>query len=348
MCPTHEAAAWPVLAICSTGELADWLSLTTSELNWLADVKMLRTKRQAPRLRHYHYRPLAKKHGQIRLIEAPKQRLKAIQRRIQTEILNHIPPHDAAHGFRRGRSVKTFAEPHTDKSVVIKIDLQDFFPSITLGRVRALFRSVGYPERVADMLAGLCTNAAPLDIWDVDRFPVTDEHARHVRWLYATPHLPQGAPSSPAIANLCVYWLDRRLSALADTAQAVYTRYADDLAFSGDAPFARAAKRFQLHVCATAMEEGFRVHHRKTRIMRRGVCQRLAGVVVNQHLNLPRHDIDRLKATLTNCIRHGTASQNRTNHPDFQGHLHGRVAFVESINPIHGRKLRRLFERIAW
>ena len=214
--------------------------------------------------------------------------------------------------------------------------------------MQALFRSVGYPEHVADLLAGLCTNAAPLDIWDGDRFPVSDEHARHVRWLYGTPHVPQGAPTSPAIANLCAYWLDRRLSALADTAQAVYTRYADDLAFSGDEPFARAAKRFQVHVCATALEEGFRVHHRKTRIMRRGVCQRLAGVVVNQHLNLPRHDIDRLKATLTNCIRHGTASQNRTNHPDFQSHLHGRVAFVESINPSSGRKLRRLFERIVW
>ena len=124
-----------------------------------------------------------------------------------------------------------------------------------------------------------------------------------MRWLYAKPHLPQGAPTSPSIANLCAYRLDCRLSALADTAGAIYTRYADDLAFSGDTDFARVAKRFQLHASATAMEEGFRVHHRKTRIMRRGVCQRLAGIILNEHPNLPRNDMDRLKATLMNCIR---------------------------------------------
>jgi hypothetical protein len=96
------------------------------------------------------------------------------------------------------------------------------------------------------------------------------------------------------------------------------------------------------------MEEGFAVHHRKTRIMRQGVRQRLAGVVVNEHVNVIRADYDRLKATLTNCIRLGPRSQNRCLIDDFRAHLMGKIAFVESVNPSRGVRLRKLFARIAW
>ena len=100
------------------------------------------------------------------------------------------------------------------------------------------------------------------------------------------------------------------------------------------------------HAAAILHEEGFAVHHRKTRIMRQGVCQRLAGLVANQRLNVPRADFDNLKATLTNCIRHGLESQNRAAHPAFRAHLEGRVGFVESINPVRGARLRALLQRI--
>jgi len=82
--------------------------------------------------------------------------------------------------------------------------------------------------------------------------------------------------------------------------------------------------------------------------MRRGVCQRLAGIVVNEHLSLPRGDRDRLKATLTNCIRLGVDSQNCGSHRDYRSHLHGRVTFVEMINPHQGNRLRKLLEQIEW
>ena len=142
--------------------------------------------------------------------------------------------------------------------------------------------------------------------------------------------------------------MDARLLGLARSADAIYTRYADDLAFSGGESFRRDADRFQLHVGAIVWEEGFRVHHRKTRIMRRGVRQRLTGVVVNDKLNLCRPDYDRLKATLVNCVRRGAASQNHAQHSDFRGFLQGRVAFVESIHSEKGKRLRRLFEQISW
>src|SRR5581483_2237421 len=93
--------------------------------------------------------------------EAPKQHLRAIQRRILREILAHIPAHAAAHGFVQGRSIRTFAAPHLGKAVVLSMDLADFFPSFTRARVQALFRLAGYPEAVADCLGGLCATATP-------------------------------------------------------------------------------------------------------------------------------------------------------------------------------------------
>ena len=135
---------------------------------------------------------------------------------------------------------------------------------------------------------------------------------------------------------------------MATAADAQYSRYADDLAFSGDAAFQRTAKRFQIHVAAVAAEEGFKVYHRKTRIMHRGVRQHLAGLIVNEFPNVRRADFERLKAILTNCIRTGPALQNHSGHENFEAHLLGRIAFVESVNPTRGRKLRALFEQILW
>ena len=153
---------------------------------------------------------------------------------------------------------------------------------------------------------------------------------------------------SPAIANLCAYRLDSRLFALATAAGGQYTRYADDLAFSGGDDFARHIKRFLVHVTATVAEEGFYVHHRKTRIMREGVRQHLAGVVVNKRQNIRRREFDRLKATLVNCQNFGPASQNRESHPEFRAHLEGRIAFVAQLNPDRGSRLRKLFNEIRW
>lgn len=347
MAPMSAAADWNVPVLRTAGELADWLELTIGQLDWFADRRQWEARQHGPRLQHYIYRPLSKRFGQVRLIEAPKPRLKAMQRRILGEILQQIPVHQAAHGFRRGRSIRSFASPHVGRRVVLRIDLQDFFPSINRAQVEAIFRAAGYPEHVAALLTGLCTNSAPREVWTDLHLPRAGRLG-HAPLLYERPHLPQGAPTSPALANLCAYRLDCRLTGLAAAAGATYTRYADDLAFSGDVTFQRAVGRFQLHVCATAMEEGFAVHHRKTRIMRRGVRQQLAGVVVNERMNVRRSDYDRLKAILTNCARRGVADQNRSGCRDFRAHVLGRIAHVELLNPARSARLRRLFEQIVW
>jgi RNA-directed DNA polymerase len=341
-----NVAQWPCPAIVTVGDLAEWLSITVPELEWFADLKGLSVGGSAGKLEHYRYTVLEKRQGagRLRLIESPKPRLKELQRRILTEILDRIPAHPAVHGFVRGRSIKTFAAPHAGKQTVLRMDLRDFFPSIYGVRIQSLFRTAGYPEAVADLLGGLCTNVVPRSVWRAHAAAVGDAPS-----LYATPHLPQGAPTSPALANLCAYRADCRLAGLAAVAGAVYTRYADDLAFSTENPsFDRSVERFASHVAAILQEEGFHVHHRKTRVMRQGVRQHLAGLVVNEKVNVYRGDFDELKAILTNCVRHGAESQNREGHPAFRAHLEGRVGFVGMVQAAKGAKLRAILDRIVW
>src|SRR5262249_3413465 len=153
--------------------------------------------------------------------------------------------------------------PHCGRSIVLRFDLRDFFPSVPSSRVHALFSTAGYPADVARLLTGLCTNVVPADVWR------TPPGAQRPPWAEQkrsrTPPRAQGAPTSPALANLCAYRLDRRLAGLAQRLGAAYTRYADDLAFSGDAELERTARRFQVQVCRIALEEGFEVHTRKSR-----------------------------------------------------------------------------------
>jgi len=339
---------WKVPAIESVGDLAKWLGLNPGELRWFADLKALGYKQREPRLEHYHYRVLAKRFDSVRLIEAPKARMKDLQRQILLWILSEVPSHPAAHGFVRGRSIRTFAAPHIGKRVVLRMDLRDFFPTFGGVRIQNVFRAFGYPERVADLLGGVCANATPLNVWEEIKPDVDLARLSELRKLYARPHLPQGAPTSPALANICCYRLDCRLTALSESAGATYTRYADDLAFSGDHDFEKRVDRFGVSVTSILQEEGLRVNHRKTRVMRQGVRQHLAGLVTNEKLNIVRRDFDQLKAVLTNCVRHGAESQNRDGRPNFRSHVQGKVAFVEMINPAKGKRLRDIFERIRW
>jgi RNA-directed DNA polymerase len=286
------------------------------------------------------------------LIETPKSRLKSLQRRILVAMLDRIPAHLAVHGFVKGRSIQTFAAPHVGRRVVLRMDLENFFPSFAGARLQTFFRTIGYPETVADLLGGLATNSVPRSIWrgliQQPGSALSPGELWHLQSLYARPHLPQGSPISPSLANLCSYRLDCRLSGLAQAAGAAYTRYADDLAFSGGDRFEHGVERFATHVAAILTEEGFTIQHRKTRIMRQSVRQHLAGLVTNQRLNVRRSDFDLLKATLTNCVRHSPETQNREAHPYFREHLQGRVAYIESIHVEKGKRLRAIFDHILW
>lgn len=350
MQPVAAAQSWKLPVIESIGALSDWLGVSIEDLEWFADLKGLVHSNRDHELNHYSYRVLIKDSGNIRLIEAPKSRLKKLQQQILSGILNRVPPHPAVHGFVKERSIRSCATQHVGQRVLLRINLQDFFPSFPARRIQAMFRTLGYPEPVADLLGGICTNFAPGSIFGKEKFdpPLSLQTRQWARDLYCRPHLPQGAPTSPSVANICSYRLDCRLAGLTKAAGANYTRYADDLAFSGGKEFEKGVERFSIHVAAILMEEGFHVNHRKTRIMRQGVRQHLVGIVTNQHPNIIRADFDRLKATLTNCVRSGPQGQNREGHSHLRQHLEGKVSFVESVNPAKGKRLRGLLEKISW
>lgn len=348
MQPIAAAADWNVPSIENVRELAQWLSVTIDEVEWFADLKGLGKKVGSPKLEHYWYRIMRKRHGRVRLIEIPKPRLKEMQRRILVEILNRIPAHSSSHGFVKGRSIVTFAAPHVGKHAVLRMDLTNFFPAFPAARAQGLFRMLGYPENVADRLGGICSNAVSRSIWADCPEGVDPIHWSEVAMLFSHPHLPQGAPTSPSLANITAYRLDCRMSGLAESAGARYTRYADDLAFSGNEEFVRSLDRFSTYAAAIAMEEGFDVNFRKTRLMRRGVRQHLTGLVVNETLSVKRSDLDRLEAILTNAVRHGPTSQNREGIADFRAHLEGRVGFVAMVNATKRIPLQKLLEAIDW
>lgn len=342
---------WPVPALPTVADLGRLLDLPIGQLLWFADVRSLERDAEHERLRHYRYRWLVKPTGGVRLLEAPKPRLRQYQRALLHRILDAIPAHPAAHGFRSGRSALSYASPHVGQEAVLRFDLEDFFGSVSASRVYATWRAAGYPEPVAHLLTGLVTNAAPGYVWRSAPRPRSAEllpaHHRLGRHL-ATPHLPQGAPTSPALANLAAHGLDRRLAGLAARLGFTYTRYADDLAFSGGTVLARLAAGLESTVSDVANEEGFRLNPWKTRLLVASGRQQLAGVVVNRRPNVARPDYDALKAILHNCARHGAQRQNRAGHPDFRAHVLGRVAWVASIHSERGTRLQAAFDEIDW
>jgi len=289
----------------------------------IGTLRFLTYHRRGATLVHYHRYDIAKKTGGARCISAPKPALDRAQHWILESILARLPVEPYAHGFVPGRSIVTNASPHTGRKVVANLDLKDFFPSISFRRVKGLFHKMGYGGQVATLLALLCTEPPRLaaDVTGKTRFYVA----------LSDRVLPQGACTSPALTNLLCRRLDKRLAGLAVKLNFQYTRYADDLTFSGDNP-EDAAKVLGIARRIVAAE-GLVVHPKKTRLMRRGRRQEVTGLVVNDAPHLPRKELKQLRAILHNAARHGLASQNRDHHPDFVAYLRGRVAFACMVDP---------------
>lgn len=332
---------WPVPVIHDEADLAVYLGLRPNRLLALADARSMERGAQSEALRNYRYRWVPKAGGGVRLIEAPKPTLKHAQRVILREILNSIPLPDEVHGFRPEHSVFTYAAPHAGQRVVLRFDIEDFFLSVEARRVYGVFRMAGYPEPVARLLTGLVSNSVPRG-QAVDG--VNPRKARALR----QPHLPQGAPTSPMLANIIAARLDRRLSGVARRFDATYTRYADDLAFSGGGDLFRRSTWFAALVRAIAEDEGFTIRRDKTRIMPSAQRQRLGGLVVNEAPAVSRRERDQLRAVLHDAIVNGPVAANRAGVDDFRNHLLGRISWVAAAKPAHGAKMRAQFDRIVW
>lgn len=334
---------WPVAELPDHGALARLLDVDQGELAWFADVRSQERYAAGP-LRHYRWSQIVRPSG-VRLVAAPKPRLKEIQRRLLRHVLDPIPLHDAAHGCVPGRSVRTAVASHAGATVVIRVDLEAFFPSVRAGRVWNLLREAGLPEGVAHTVTGLLTTTVPVDVLRASRSALLGNERSLAR--LRTPHLPTGAPTSPAAANVIAYSLDRRLSALAARFGAQYTRYVDDLTFSGGPSLRGESSRFVALVREVVHDEGFAVNERKTVVLGDSGRQAVLGAVVNDHPTVPRPERDALRALLHNCAVHGWRSQARE-HDDFRAHVLGRISWVTGLNPVHGARLRSAFDRIDW
>lgn len=323
--------------------LARLLALPIPRLRWLV------YHREVDTGTHYHRWTVPKRDGGRRLISAPKPDLKRAQTWIARTITEHLPVHGAAHGFLAGRSTATNAAVHAGARVLVKLDLKDFYPSVTLPRVKGVFRKAGYGEQVATVLALLCTES-----------PREEMAIRgQCHYVAVGPRsLPQGAPTSPSITNTLALKLDCRLAGLARKLGFRYTRYADDMTFSwhragdgdeagnGDAPVGRLIRAVE----RIALEEGFVVHDKKTRIMRAGRRQKVTGLVVNRApgdaagqppARVPRALVRRLRAALHN------RAQGRSGKGESLEQLRGWAAYVHMSDPKKGRAFLAQIDQLA-
>jgi RNA-directed DNA polymerase len=338
----------PVPQINTVAELATLLGVSLGQLEWFADTMNWNRRAPVGKLHHYRYEWLTRPGRTPRLLEIPDERLRRVQRLLLRSVIALIPVNDAAHGFITARSAATEAALHTGREIVVSLDLTTFFTRVRASRIYGVFRQSGFPESVAHLMTGLCTSSVPPRvIAAMPRGGDSDERFAQ-RQALAANHLPQGAPTSPLVANLAIRRLDSRLAGWAKSVGATYTRYADDFAFSGDHELARRPDAFIRGVERIVLDEGHAINQRKTRVRRSGVRQTVTGIVVNEHINVSRREYDQLKAILHNCAVHGSQSQNRGHHRDFRSHLEGRIAWVASLNPQKGHNLRRKFALVTW
>jgi retron-type reverse transcriptase len=324
-----QSRGLPVLS--QPAEVAAVMGLTVPRLRWLA---FHTTVARRP---HYIYFQIPKRSGGNRTLSAPHQQLAQAQRWILDNVLRHLPVQDPAHGFVSRRSILTNARPHVGKDLVINIDLEDFFPGIGFPRVRGLFERLGYSSAVATIFALLCCETPRRKvIYDSQEYYVST----------GPLGLPQGACTSPAISNQITRRLDRRLLGLANKLGISYTRYADDLTFSGDQQLTDRTAYVMACVRHIASDEGFRINQKKTRVLRRSNAQSVTGLIVNDRPGANRKHIRRIRSILHRAQYEGLAAQNRENHPNFNSWLAGHIAYISMARPEVGRKFREQFDAI--
>jgi hypothetical protein len=327
-------------ALDSAEALAKALGVPVARLRWFA------FHREVDTGTHYQSWRIPKRDGGQRTITAPKKELKAAQRWVLSNVVERLPVHGAAHGFVAGRSILTNALAHRGADVLVKVDVKDFFPSVTWRRVKGLLRKGGLPEGAATLLSLLATEA-PREVM---------EFRGKTLYVAKGPRaLPQGAPTSPGLTNALCLRLDKRVSAMAKRLGFTYTRYADDLTFSwrrakgakgkaqADAPVALLLAR----VKSILEAEGFTLHPDKTRVLRKGTRQRVTGLVVNQApegvpaARVPRDVVRRLRAAIHNREKGKPGREGET-----LEQLKGMAAFIHMTDAAKGRAFLQRLEAL--
>lgn len=253
----------------------------------------------------YRHFTIKKSNGKERPISEPLPDLKRVQRWILDEILAKAPVSPYAKAYVKGKNLKHNARYHRAQKALVTLDIKDFFPSIKIHDVYRIFSGFGYQQNLASYLANLCC----LD-----------------------GVLPQGAPTSPYLSNLRMNSLDGKLSAYCAAKGWRYTRYADDLSFSG----AGDVQALIAHVSRWVFEDGFTLNPAKTRVARANACQEVTGIVVNHHMQVPKKTRKEIRQQMYYIQKFGLAShldhtmESRVN---YVRHLLGQVNFALFVNP---------------
>lgn len=269
----------------------------------------------------YKYFSILKKAGGYRFIEAPEGELKVKQRWIKDNIIDKFEVSNYATGFRKDYSIYNNALPHVNKELVINVDIKDFFPSIKYNQIFRFFVYIGYNNQVAHLLTKLCTNMKNC--------------------------LPQGAPTSPSLSNILLLKLDKRLSKLAETVGASYTRYADDITFSGD----KNIKSIVPLIIWIINDEGFEINLKKLRLQYSNQRQVVTGLIVNKKVSVPKKTIKELEYAIYYANKYGIVEHmKRTtcNKSFYKEHLYGIAYFVKMIEKEKGERYLQQLNDIKW
>lgn len=306
----------------SEDDLTNLLEIDKKELRFIT------YHRDVVEIDHYFRYQIPKRSGGKRDIAAPKPILKAAQRMILERILDKVPASELAHGFLKQKSIISGAKSHPQQpELVINMDMEDFFPTITFERVRGMFHALGYSGKISTLLAMICTYCEryPLDIKGRTKYVATSKRI-----------LPQGSPASPMITNIICYRLDHRLKGLSKTFGFNYSRYADDISFSLMKEENVNIGRFCGMVSIIINEEGFKINKNKTRYLRKNNRQEITGIVINnKELAIPRKWIRKYRATIHNCKR--DYGGEKLPKEEFQKLL-GMTAWVKSVNSFRYEK----------
>ncbi|HEU5106329.1 MAG TPA: reverse transcriptase family protein [Solirubrobacterales bacterium] len=264
---------------------------------------------------------IRKRNGGSRVISAPTPQLRALQDWLHINVTSHLRVHDAAHGFVPQRSIVTNAALHVGRPVLLKLDIKDFFGSVGRRPVYRAFRRLGYRREMADLMTSLVTLEGGL---------------------------PQGAPTSPALANNAAYGLDVRISAFVERRGITYTRYADDLTLSGPAVGDRSVRRT---VEKIMRDEGFLPNESKRRFVRPHERQRVTGVVVNQRLGWPRERRRWLRQEIHYLQRFGVAShleRRGSTRAGYRDYIYGHVYALNMLHPDEAGAYFAVLDQLDW
>jgi hypothetical protein len=289
----------------------------------------------------------------VRQICIPSKSLMALQQWLVAHILRFTQAHPASFAFHPDSSPVRAAEEHCGCQWLLKIDLEDFFHTVSEGQIAEVFTRLGYQRLLAFELARLVTIP-------VERLKMPPHPA--LRWVkipyYQYPYegfLPQGAPTSPMLSNLAMFDTDVKLAALAEAHGLTYTRYADDLAFScRDDRGAAAMQAFKRLVFADLNAAGFRPNRRKTVLRGPGARRVVLGLLVDtDRVRLPREAKDNLRLHLhyLTSPEHGPiahAKARKTSTSSLYHHVRGLISWAESVEPVYGASVLRAFKAIEW